>query len=86
MGTVSAEGRTVRILIRRRNFPLSRSMVLVVPTDLHWDGTAPELPLRHRGFAACLHLSGPMDMDHVPVIGPQFLMQALGSMSQHVAV
>ncbi len=39
-----------------------------------------------KGFAACLHLSAPTGMDHVPVIGPQFPMQALGSMSQQVVV
>ena len=39
-----------------------------------------------KGFAACLHLSGPTGMDPVPVIGAQFLMQALGSMGQQVAV
>ena len=37
MGTVSAQGRTVWVLMRRRNSSLRRSMALVVRADFHCD-------------------------------------------------
>ena len=39
MGTVWAQGRTVWVLMRRRNSSLSRSMALVGRADFHCDGS-----------------------------------------------
>src|SRR3954452_2485320 len=39
MGTLSAQGRTVCVLIRRRNSSFRRSMALVVRADFHCDGS-----------------------------------------------
>ena len=39
MGTVSAQGSTVWVLMRRRNSSFSRSMALVVRADFHCDGS-----------------------------------------------
>ena len=40
IGTVSAQGSTVWVLIRRRNSSFSRSMALVVRADFHCDGSS----------------------------------------------
>ncbi len=39
MGTVSAQGSTVWVSMRRRNSSFSRSMALVVRADFHCDGS-----------------------------------------------
>jgi hypothetical protein len=39
MGTVSAQGSTVWVLMRRRNSSLRRSIALVVRADFHCDGS-----------------------------------------------
>lgn len=39
MGTVSVQGRTVCVLMRRRNSSFCRSIALVVRADFHCDGS-----------------------------------------------
>jgi len=61
-GTVSAQGSTVRVLIRRRNSSLRRSMALVVRADFHCDAWSlvkvkRRSPVSSRLSATARHLS-----------------------------
>src|SRR6185436_17324960 len=62
IAAVSAEGRTVWVLIRRLNSSCSRSIALVVRADFHWLGGSrvkvkSRSPASSRLSATALHLS-----------------------------
>ncbi len=62
MGTVSAQGSTIRVFILRRNFSSVLSMALVVRAGLHCDGSSrvkvkSRLPASSRLSATAWHLS-----------------------------
>ena len=62
MGTVSAQGSTVWVLMRRRNSSFSRSIAFVVLADFHCDGSSrvkvkSRSPASSRLSATALHFS-----------------------------
>src|SRR4051794_11022581 len=106
MAAVSAEGRTVWVLIRRLNSSCSRSIAFVVRALLHWLGgnwgkvnsrSPASSKLSATGRCLSRHLRTNAlrlrcdvfrrgRIDHVGIVGADFLMQALGRVRKQIAV
>src|SRR5271166_5059517 len=89
MAAVSAEGSTVWVLIRRLNSSCRRSIAFDVRIDFHWligDRAAFQPPFADERLALRRDLRLRVGVDHIVVIGGDFLVQPVGRVGEKIAM